>query len=302
MFKFGKAYYLIYSRWERSKGFNAWVTDSRVCLARAESADGQFVHVKELFDYSGNTLSERRVIHNPVALVHGNRVYLYFMMNYGSGDWWEHRNRQRIGCAFTDHPEGEWTLLPHPVLDITPGSFDSLMTSNPSVVAMPDGRFLMMYKAVSANGELPKGGAVVCGLAIADSPIGPFVKTEKPLFVNPEHLWSVEDPCVWYENRSFYALLKDYNGYFTGHDGPWSSSTALFRSENGIDWTPDPEFPLAYINELEFEDETVEFQRLERPQIFIEDGKPRYLLCACRINEKDQITYNVRIPLTDPSI
>ena len=231
-----------------------------------------------------------------VYLVSGGRVYLYFMMNYGCGEFWEHRNRQRIGAAYTDDPEGEWTRLPDPVIDITPGGFDSLMTSNPAVTEMRDGRFLMLYKAVSAEGPLPRGGSVIIGAAVADSPLGPFVKYEKPQLVNPSDPWSVEDPCVWTEDGRFYALVKDFHGHFTGVKDVWSGSTALFVSENGLDWSPDPEHPLAYRNELEFDDGPASFARLERPQIYLENGKPRFLLCACRF-KPDGDAYNVKIPL-----
>ena len=297
MFRFMDAYYMIYSRWEKEKGFSAWVSDSKVCLARSETAEGRFRHVKTLFDYAGNTPEERRVIHNPAAIVVRGRVYIYFMMNYGCGDFWEHRNRQRIGAAFTDDPEGEWTCLPNPVIDITPGGIDSLMTSNPTVSEMPDGRFLMLYKAVSADGELPRGGSVIIGAATAESPLGPFRKYGKPQFVNPGDPWSVEDPFVWVEDGRFYALVKDYHGYFTGVTTAWSGSTALFVSENGLDWHPDPDHPLAYTNELEFDDGPVSFSSLERPQMYLENGKPRFLLCACRFRKDDDTTYNLKIPL-----
>nr|MBQ4319329.1 glycoside hydrolase family protein [Clostridia bacterium] len=225
------------------------------------------------------------------------KVYLYFMMNYGIGNVWEHRNRQRIGAAWSDDPENTWVLLKHPVVDITPGGVDSLMTSNPTVTKMPDGRFLMIYKAVGMEAELPKGGPVICSSAIADSPLGPFKKTGKPLFVNTEQSWSVEDPFGWWEDGWFYALVKDYNGYFTKVKTIWSGSTALFRSPDGLEWEPDPEHPLAYMNELELEDGPQSFLSLERPQMYIEDGKPRFLLCACRFDQDDKNTYNVKIPL-----
>jgi len=297
VFKFKDTYYMVYSRWDAALGFDAWVTDSAVCLAKADSLDGPFVHVKELFDNGGNSPTERRVTHNPTVLVHEGRIYVYFMMNYGTGDWWEHRNRQRVGVAYTDDPEGEWVRLPNPVIDITPGGIDSLMTSNPTATVMPDGKILMVYKAVSNEGQLPKGGAVICGAAVADSPLGPFRKYGKPLFANPEHPWSVEDPYIWYEDGWYYALAKDFNGYFTKVADTWSGSTALFRSQNGLDWEPDPEHPLAYLNELEFEDGNQKFHRLERPQLYFEDGKAKELLCACLINSGDPTSYNVRIPL-----
>lgn len=67
MFKFREAYYLIYSRWEKKLGFEAWATDSWVCLAKADSMIGEFTHLRELFDYRGQTPEERKVIHNPTV-------------------------------------------------------------------------------------------------------------------------------------------------------------------------------------------------------------------------------------------
>lgn len=297
MFKFRDAYYLIYSRWEKSLGFQAWVTDSKICLAKANSLDGEFRHLKVLFDYEGNSPDERRVCHNPTVLVHAGKIYLYFTMTYGTGDYWENRNRQRIGVAWCEDPEGEWVRMPNPVIDITPGSFDSLLTSNPAVMITPEGKVLMLYKAVTAEGEFPVGGAVLIGAAMADSPLGPFKKSGKPQFVNPEAPWSVEDPYIWHENGWFYALVKDYHGYFTKVKTHWSGSTALFRSCDGFNWEPDPIHPLAYTNELEFEDEKVTLENLERPQLFFENGKAKCLLCACRFFEDKETTYNVRIPL-----
>ncbi len=304
MFKFNGAYYMVYSRWERSCGFQGWVTDCKVCLAKSDTLEGQFHHVKVLFDYEGNCPGERKVMHNPSALVHNGRVYLYFMMTYGMGDVWENRNRQRIGVAWTDDPEGEWTKMPNPVIDITPGGIDSLMVSNPTATVMPDGKILMVYKAVGDKDELPKGGPVILGAAIGDTPLGPFRKSGKPQFVNPESSWSVEDPFIWYEDGWFYALVKDYTGYFTKVKTHWSGSTALFRSANGLDWEPDPEHPLAYTNELMFDDGPAKLRSLERPQLYIEDGKTKALLCACVFFEDEStgytdsaITYNVKIPL-----
>ena len=79
----------------------------------------------------------------------------------------------------------------------------------------------------------------------------------------------------------------------------WSGSTALFRSRNGFYWEPDPEHPIAYLNELEFEEGMETFSNLERPQMYIEDGKTRFLLCACKLRREDDVTYNVKIPLRE---
>ena len=204
-----------------------------------------------------------------------------------------------IGVATAEHPMGPWTHCKQPLIDISTNRFDSLMTSNPSVTVAPDGRFYMIYKAVHNNGNLPKGGAVVCGIAVADQPTGPFVKYGKPIMVNPENEWSVEDAFIWYEDGVFYSLAKDFQGFFT-KAGP--KQVALFRSENGFDWVPD-ETPLAFMRELHWADGTVTpLRNMERPQIYVEDGIPRVLLCACASEDTEIITdtFNVQIPLERP--
>jgi hypothetical protein len=47
---------------------------------------------------------------------------------------------------------------------------------------------------------------------------------------------------------------------------------------------------------LHWGDGTVQqVQLLDRPQLFIENGKPRALLCAVKVSEEE--TFNVTIPL-----
>ena len=104
------------------------------------------------------------------------------------------------------------------------------MTSNPSVTQRPDGGFLMTYKGVGA-GAMPKGGDVLCGVAEADSPLGPFTKHPEPIVVNPEHGWAVEDSYTWWQDDRYLMLIKDYHGTFTGA-GP--STMALFESDDGV--------------------------------------------------------------------
>ncbi|MBE6559566.1 MAG: sucrase [Ruminococcaceae bacterium] len=294
MLRHKDVYYLIYSRWPYELGFRAWVTHSEICLAKSDSILGKFTFVKRLFDDEydcGNGV--RAVFHNPTVITWRGKYYLYYMMNRGSGDWWDHRNHQRIGVAYTDDPEGEWTRPKEPVIDISEEGIDSLMTSNPTAVEMPDGRILMVYKAVSKYGEMPRGGKVICGAATADSPLGPFTKTGKPLFENPDEPWSVEDPYIWFENGRYYALVKDFHGYFTRTG---MSSVALFVSDNGLDWSA-AENPLGFARELHYGDRTEPVRNLERPQLYIENGVPKALLCACCERDNSEPTYNIRIPL-----
>lgn len=285
-------YYLYFSFWPKTGQFNIdWVLHSKIGYAVSNNPYGEF-------EYKGIALDsgegwDRGAVHNPSVIKHDGKYYMYYMGNHGDGTFWSNRNNQRIGVAVADKPEGPFRRFDKPVLDITKNSFDSLMTSNPSVTKGADGRFYMIYKAVHDNGERPKGGAVVCGIAVSESPLGPFLKNNKPIMVNPEHDWSVEDAFIWFENGKFYSLAKDFQGYFTKSE---KGQTALFESVNGFDWAPS-EIPLAFENILFFEDKELPLHRMERPQIYFENGKPVVILCACMPSEKADDTFNVSIPI-----
>ncbi|WP_249312833.1 MULTISPECIES: glycoside hydrolase family protein [Congzhengia] len=293
-FQFRGNCYFIYSRWKKDLGFAAWVTDSEICLAKADHIFGEFHHVKTLFGKDEDDRWDASCKHNPTVLKYEDKIYLYYMGNRGNGEWWNHRNNQRIGCAVASDPEGEWRRKEEPVIDVSSHGFDSLMTSNPTVTQMPDGRVLAVYKGVSKEGELPKGGPVICGVAIAEHPEGPFIKEKEPIMQNPNHPWSVEDPFIWREDGNYYSLVKDFHGYFTKTNG---YSVALFESRDGIHWAPS-DTPLAFTRELVYEDGQIQkVALLERPQLYFENGTPKALLCACAADENCTDTFHVRIPL-----
>lgn len=285
-------YYLYFSFWPKSGSFdNDWVICSKIGYAVSDNPYGDFVYRGIALD-SGIGWDSGSV-HNPAVIKHERKYYMYYMGNYGNGEFWHHRNHQRIGVAVADTPEGPWQRFDQPVIDVSPQRYDSLMTSNPSVTIGDDGKFYMIYKAVEDNGKYPKGGAVVCGIAVADTPTGPFQKHNEPILVNPENEWSVEDAFIWHENGRFYAIAKDFQGYFTKSE---KGDLALFYSDDAVDWKP-AENPLALKKELIFEDSVVPLFRMERPQIYFEDDKPKVLLCACMPSEKADETFNVSIPV-----
>lgn len=299
-------YYLYYSRWKEEKGHLAWVTHSEVALAVSDAPDGPYTPVGLILAGSGEDTFDRDVIHNPTILKHQGKYYLYYMgtrgdytkigdkPTYGEG-WWIFRNNQRVGVAVSDSPRGPFRRFSKPAVDVTPGSFDSLMTANPTVTIGEDGRAYMVYKAVEDNGCPPKGGAVICGVAIADDPAGPFIKQNMPIMQNPENNWSVEDPYIWYDTDRFYALVKDFQGYFTGTK---KTSVALFESEDGLDWKP-AEHPFAFGLEIKWDDgETEAVLALERPQLLRDqNGTPLVLCCAAARDRERMDSFNVPIPL-----
>mgnify|MGYP000856504958 CR=1 FL=1 len=306
-------YHMIFSKWPKEKGHLAWVTDSVLGYAVADKPEGPYRYIKELMVGSGGDNWDADVIHNPTMIKFDGKYYLYYTGNKGGGEeqqgisedadnhmpvsgdahWWAHRNNQRIGVAVADHPAGPWKRFDKPCIDVTPGSWDHLMVSNPTVTIGPGNKVYMVYKGVG-QGELPKGGAVVCGVAVADHPLGPFQKVKGPIMVNPENPWSVEDPYIWYENGMFYSIVKDFHGYFTKTG---KQSTALFESKDGLDWYPS-EYPLAFNCEIEWEDGTLQpVAALERPQLVFDGGKAVALLCASAFDEQRKKNVNVQFKL-----
>ncbi len=289
-------YYLIFSRWPAADGHGGWVTRSEICWAVSSDPLGRFEYGGLVLGGAGGEAWDADVTHNPAVLEVDGTYYLYYMGNRGDGSYWNHRNNQRIGVAVASDPRGPWRRSDRPIVDVSPGSWDHLMTSNPTVTRGPDGKFYMIYKGVG-DGPLPKGGAVVFGLAVADAPEGPFRKVAGPLLTNPENPWSVEDPFLWYGDGAFRMLAKDFQGFFTKR-GP--STVGLFESPDGAAWRP-AEDPFAFDRTIHWEDGTGEtVDALERPCVFFEDGRPSVLLCAVGIGKDRHDSYNLRIPLDNP--
>ena len=297
MTKEGDKYGLLYSRWPHKTGLEGWVICSEICLATSDSPYGPFKFEKVLLTrVEGDTAWDRHSFHNPCILENEGKYYLYYMGNHGDGTFWSHRNNQRIGLAVADSMYGPFKRMDKPILDVGEEGFDSLMTSNPTVVKRPDGKFLMMYKAVNKDGKPPWGGDVLVGTALAEKPDGPFVKANVPLMHNPNHFFSIEDPGLFYYKDKCYCLVKDMRGYFTGTN---EKSMALFYSDDELcDFKPCEDFPLASDRTVKFTDGTsMQMSNLERPQVYIEDGKPKVLCCAVAEDKEWTITYNVQIPL-----
>jgi hypothetical protein len=151
----------------------------------------------------------------------------------------------------------------------------------------------MVYKAAAKRSDPPGYGPVVHLTAISDSPRGPFIKQMKPVFTAADSDFPAEDPYVWYQENCYYAILKDMDGSFTDA----GRSLILFYSENGLEWEL-AKNPLVLKIEINWENTGIQkLMKLERPQLYVENGKLKALLCA--VNETSDHSYNVQIPLAD---
>jgi beta-xylosidase len=272
-------YHLFASRWPEDKGMRRWLTDSKVVRAESDSPTGPF-EFKEQLDVLNEQPWAANMAHNPRTYRIGDTYYLYYIGTHwgefdveaardGDRSQWEGiRFNQRIGIASAPHPSGPWTpYAGNPVLEPRPDCWDAKITVNPSVEVLPSGQILMIYKST-----LDMGQPLILGAAIADQPEGPFERTgPSPLFED-----NVEDPCFWEEDGRQWMLVKDMTGKVCGvrHAG------VLYHSTDGLNWEL-AEPSLAYDLMLRWQDgEAVEARYVERPFVYLEDGKPRCLLNA----------------------
>jgi len=300
-------YHMLYSRWPKAIGWE-WVTRSEIAHAVSESPFGPFRHVDVALPPRGVEYWDGMCTHNPTVHKFNGKYYLYYMGNRGDDVLvstpgkaminWVHRNNQRIGVAVADSPAGPWKRFDQPVLDITRNdslAHDALMTSNPSVCQMADGKILMIYKAVGKKSPPPSGGPVVHMVAIADSPTGPFVKYPDPVFTFPGEEFPAEDPYIWYQEGRYRAIVKRIR-----HEGKQRIfSLVHYDSMDGIHWEKAKHFEISD-RVLTWEDGKVQkFDHLERPQVLVENGEPIALYCAADTYDENHVrqSFNVQIPL-----
>lgn len=333
-------YHMLYSTWECGDSTPAfgdsWVLHSKIAYAVSDYPDRDFKFRKIILQgralEGDSTAWDAQMVHNPHLKKFGDKYYLYYIGSVDSGvqppgskgENLSKRNRvqqsQKIGViefdSFEDLLSGNFKRSNEPLLsprtrvkenDIvnpspagTKAKPDNIIVVNPSVVQRPsDGKFLLYFKGNIYEPQW-KG---VHGVAISDSPTGPFIATDTIVFdvrLDDGKIASAEDPFVWYhkKNEKFYAVFKDFSGKITGHE----PGLAILESEDGITWLkPESSFFMKKQVILENGD-TIKVNRLERPQFLIdENGDPEVIYCACSLvnvnPRKDGASFNVHIPL-----
>ncbi len=334
-------YHMLYSTWECGDSMprftDSWVLHSKIAYAVSDYPDRDFKFRKVVLQgrrLEGDSIAwDAQMVHNPHIKRFNNKYYLYYgggkdpgIQPEGSkGELVNKRNRvqqnQCIGViefnSFEDLAEGNYKRFDTPVLSprtrVKPDNIvnpspegtkakpDNIIVVNPSVVQRPsDGKYLLYFKGNFYN----PGWRGVHGVAIADSPTGPFTATDHFVFDIRNQdgtIASGEDPYVWYHNnhKKFYAVLKDFTGRITeGKPG-----LAILESEDGISWTkPENSFFMKKQVVLNNSD-TIHVKHLERPQLILDkNGNPLVLYAACSIvdigSRTDGASFNIHIPFS----
>lgn len=331
-------YYMVYSTPEAGKYpfNNAWVLGSKMGLAVSDRPDGGFRQLGFFLNPDGfapDTSSwDAQTVMNPHLRRFGEKYYLYYAGGKDPGNvpiksktgTLDDRSRiqqtLRIGViefdSFPDLLEGKFVksetpllsprtrVKPDDIVDPSPeGTLpkpDNIILVNPSVVYRPTDKKYLLYFKGNIYDPHWRG---VHGVALSDSPTGPFTPLDSPVFDLPSsdgQKLSAEDPYVWYNRKDqlFYAVFKDFTGHFT-QAGP---CLAIMYSEDGIDWKL-PKNSLFMKKELVLASgDTIQVNRLERPQILLDaDDNPQVLYSACAIddvnNKYDGSSFNVQIPV-----
>ncbi len=144
------------------------------------------------------------------------------------------RVKNQVGLAWSDSPDGPWTKSDEPILSpadngiwkgeeqnrfkvIKKGDFDSHKVHDPCILPYR-GKFYLYYKGEQMGEAITFGGRQIRhGVAIADNPKGPYVKSPYNPISNSGH-----EVCVWPYNGGIASLITT--------DGP---------EKNTIQWSPD---------------------------------------------------------------
>lgn len=159
---------------------------------------------------------DHRSVFTTEIFVHEGTYYLVYQ---AAADQDGVYNRNFIGMSYADSPDGPWTKLEDPLLRPTYTDdlwFDNNAVHDPTLVYFND-KFYLYYKGECScmgaagcrtwcNPVCGLGKQVKWGVAIADSPTGPFVKSEFNPITNTGH-----ELIIWEYNDGL-AILQHQDG------------------------------------------------------------------------------------------
>lgn len=303
-------YHLYASMWAKDFPFNPnWISNSRIVHAVADEPEGPYEYSDDVLPPREEGHWDATATHNPSVCRYGDEYVLFYMGTWISPQYIptaenpvlclegynQARGNQRIGVATAPTPYGPWTRYDKPVLDVRPGQWDALMTTNPAPWILDDGSVLLLYKSMPAL-DTPWSAY---GVARADHYLGEYHRvSDEPIYGGSGNV-SYEDAVIWQEGGLFHMLCKDRLGTICGQrdDG------CYLYSHDGEVWKTG-ESPQAYSRRITWDDERVTMQgSLERPQVLMQGGKATHVFFATADGpggfDKASNTWNIAIKLRD---
>ncbi|MBP1841238.1 glycoside hydrolase family protein [Formosa algae] len=286
-------YHMYASRWPKYLPFHpGWMIASEIVHATSTTPEGPYQFQDVALGARGAQFWDGRSTHNPKVVKYQDTYILYYM---GSTHPFEEVTTQnvnqfdlkskwciagrwgkRIGMATSKNPNGPWTRLDKPILDVKPNSFYSFLTSNPSPLIKEDGSVVLLFKGRNYKADGISNSDMSIGVATAPTYDGPYtVMGDQPLF-SVDHLGEIEDPHIWSDAEGYHLVAKDQRGTITGYAG----DGLLAHSNDGLHWEVDKN-PKAYTKTVQWDNgKTITQGQLERPFVFVENGKPTHIFFA----------------------
>jgi len=287
-------YHLFYSRWKREFSFTGWLTHSEIAHAVSEKPTGPWKYLKTELTGRRKKSWDEITAHNPKIKYFDGKYYLYYIStNYGDKpitdkklietaltgykhrNWKTLRENQRTGVAVSNSINGPWKRLDNPIIE--PSGPITTLTVNPAIDRGKDSKYYLVVKGDKPNEtKFIRNQAV----AVSDSPVGPFKMQDIPVI---DYL-DTEDISMWYDEQR-----DRFYGVFHAHE-----FIGKITSSDGINWKKANEYVLMPKRIKMSDGRIIKSDRLERPFIFVENGKPTALTLAVK---KGDSSFTIFIPI-----
>jgi hypothetical protein len=297
-------YHLFFSRWPKSRGFDAWCTHSEVAHAIAENLFGPYTFSDVSLPARGTRFWDGEMTHNPHVIRYKGKYYMYYTGNTGSGywnatdknlkpamddaEWWVNRNNQRVGVAVSKSLYGPWKRFDKPLLDTIPGR---KTMGVPTVFVRPDCQISLAYKSVMGNKKTTKT-VVKHFISLSKSPLGPFKDYNKPFITSPKTDFPIDDHVEWFQDGKYYCIAKDHGDKITEH----GIALLLFESQNGLDWKLSDNSLVHKFNITFSDGEYYDFERFEMPKVYLDKGKVIALFLAAK-RRGESSSFSIILPV-----
>ena len=292
-------YHLFYSRWKKEYKFKGWLTHSEIAHATSGSPSGPWKFKETVLKGRGQEHWDAITAHNPKIKFFEGKYYLYYISTnmgekpitqaelietahtgYSHPNWKILRPNQRTGVAVSNSINGPWKRMDQPLIE--PSGPITTLTVNPAIDRGKDGKYYLIVK-----GDKPNEKRFIRdqAIAVSNSPLGPFKMQQKPVV----DYMDTEDVSMWYDERR-----DRFYGVFHAHE-----FIGMVTSPDGINWKKANEYILM-TKKVKMKDGTLlKPDRLERPFIYTENGKPTVLSLAVK---KGDESYSIFIPLKNPEL
>lgn len=290
-------YHAFYARWKEHYGFHGWIRFSEIAHAVSDHPEGPFFTTGTVIENRHADGWDMVNAHNPAVCVAEGKILLYYIANdfreelenegearppseqFLNKHWSKVRNKQRIGVAMADRPEGPFARHPLPVVE-PDGRLFKNMAVNPAV-HFRNGRYTMIMKGDSVDRE---DWYRIQLVGHSDKPEGPFTFQKTPIYTETQS----EDACIWYNERT-----RQYNSIIH----VFGSTLARLVSDDGIQWEKADPFHFTQ-KQFRMADGTIwKPARVERPYVLTDDkGKPMMLYLAVW-DEEHNLNANIAVPL-----